>query len=157
MKDMIRNILVGTVLLTVVCGNFIFYPANAANETSTEESSSRIESIQDRRKYDRYANNELVKPVTITSSDNRAGGVIDISRGGIAIKHNNTLNEGDIIPINIVYGGINIPTEVQIVSRTDTRAGAKYTTTDFEFTKEILYLTVVLESDNHLLKTKLSS
>ena len=112
--------------------------------------------IQDRRKYDRFYNKNLITPIKIKSQDKRIEELIDLSRGGVAIKHNNSLSLGEIIPINISYGEMNIPTEIEIVSTTKSRAGAKYTFSDFEHNKQLLYLTILLEYDNHLLKTKLS-
>lgn len=121
-----------------------------SQETTTNEQ-------EERRQYERYKASTLAQPVTITAEGSGIGKLIDISRGGIAVKHSNTLKEGDIIPVHIVYKDIEINTEVRIVSATETRAGAEYLTPSQSTTNKLLYLSILLEADNNLLKTKLST
>ena len=90
-------------------------------------------------------------------TNNGISKLIDISRGGIAFKHNNSIKTGDIIPVHIKYGTLDIQADVKVVSANSTRAGAEFINLDKTIANQLLYLNIMLESDNHLLKTKLSS
>ena len=111
----------------------------------------------DKRQFMRFNVAETSKPVLMEQTNNGISKLIDISRGGIAFKHNNSIKTGDIIPVHIKYGTLDIQADVKVVSANSTRAGAEFINLDKTIANQLLYLNIMLESDNHLLKTKLSS
>ncbi len=88
-------------------------------------------------------------PVSFTSTD-KVANVLDISRGGVALKHNNTLKVGDVIPVHISYGDVDVDTNVKVVTASDVRAGAEFVDLDGEIANRILYLNLLLEEDYKL-------
>ena len=74
--------------------------------------------------------------------------VIDISRGGMSVAHDDTLKVGDIVPVHIKYGDIEINADVEIVSATKHRAGAKFINLDDATANQLLYMSLMLEQ-NH--------
>ena len=74
-----------------------------------------------------------------------ASSLIDISRGGIAIAHEGNLKVGDVIPVHIVYGDLDINADAKIVSTTATRAGAEFVNIDKSLANQLLYLNILLE------------
>ncbi len=134
---------------------------STANETAVSNTNTSEEltlrTREEQRQYERFNIRTLTQPVKLTEIQDGVEGLIDISRGGVGLKHNNTLKEGDIIPLHINYKDITIHTQVQIVNATETRAGAQYIEHSQSLTNKLLYLSILLESDNNLLKTKLST
>ena len=96
------------------------------------------------------------RPVMLERSNN-IDGLIDVSRGGIAVKHDNSLKVGDVVPVHLTYGDLDIHANVKIVSTSETRAGAEFVNIDKSLANQLLYLNIMLEADNNMLKTKLSS
>lgn len=80
--------------------------------------------------------------------------ILDISRGGIAVKHNNSLKVGDVIPVHLKYKDLDINANVKVVSASSTRAGAEFTNLDKAIANQLLYLNVMLEADNNILATR---
>ncbi len=117
---------------------------------------SNVDSI-DKRQYMRFNIAQTTKPVTMERSNSGITNLIDVSRGGIAVKHNNTLKVGDIVPVHLTYGNLDIKADVKIVSASSTRAGAEFVNIDKSLANQLLYLNIMLESDNNMLKTKLST
>jgi predicted membrane GTPase involved in stress response len=87
-------------------------------------------------------------------SNNGVDKLIDISRGGIAITHNNTLKTGEVIPVHIKYNDLDINTNVKIVSSNSSRAGAEFVGLNKDIANQLLYLSVLLEADNNMLATR---
>lgn len=111
----------------------------------------------ERRQYVRFKISEIASPV-VMQNDNETFELIDISRGGVAIKTNNkNLKEGSIMPVNIKYKDANIKTNIKVLSMKDSRVNAKFINEDKSTEDKLLYLSVLLESDNNMLKTKLSN
>jgi len=106
-------------------------------------------SIVDKRQYMRFSLDRTNVPVSFTSTD-KVANVLDISRGGIAIKHNNTLKVGDVVPVHLSYGDVDIDTNVKIVTASDVRAGAEFIDLDSTTANRILYLNLLLEEDYKL-------
>ncbi len=77
--------------------------------------------------------------------NNKIDGLIDVSRGGIAVKHNSTLNIGDVIPVHIQYGDLNIKADVKVVTASSTRAGAMFVNLDETTANKLLYMNLLLE------------
>lgn len=124
---------------------------NWIEETDTNNPHTTI----DKRKHIRYNVSKLAKPIIFKSTDN-VEDLIDISGGGIAVRHNNSLAAGDLIPVQLTYNGTKIETNIRIVSATQTRAGAEFVEEDNAVKNQLLYLNIQIEADNHMLATKLS-
>ena len=89
-------------------------------------------------------------PVAMEKTNNGVDGLIDVSRGGIAVRHNNSLKAGDVIPVHLSYGDLDIQTQVKVVSATSTRAGAEFINLDKATANKLLYLNILLEDNNHI-------
>jgi len=114
-----------------------------------------ITDMDNKREHLRINAKEMSRPLILTTSQKDIT-LIDISRGGVGLRHNNTLKQGGILPVQITYGDRKLKTEIEIISATSSRAGAKFLTKDITIANEILYLSVMLEADNNMLLTKLS-
>lgn len=107
--------------------------ADGANASST-----------DKRQYMRFNISTNNIPVSFEQKSG-ASSLIDISRGGIAIAHEGNLKVGDVIPVHIVYGDLDINADAKIVSATSTRAGAEFINIDKSLANQLLYLNILLE------------
>ena len=84
-------------------------------------------------------------PVLMESSGNGVDAVVDVSRGGVQLSHNNKLQVGDIVPVHIAYGDVDIDADVQVVQTTDHSAGAKFINLDQATANQLLYLNILME------------
>lgn len=98
----------------------------------------------DKRQYMRFNITTNQIPVSFEQKAG-ASSLIDISRGGIAIAHEGNLKVGDVIPVHIVYGDLDINADAKIVSTTATRAGAEFVNIDKSLANQLLYLNILLE------------
>ena len=89
------------------------------------------------------------RPVTLERSTN-IDSLIDVSRGGIAVKHNNSLKVGDVIPVHLTYGDLDIQANVKVVSASTSRAGAEFVNIDQATANKLLYLNIMLEDANNI-------
>ena len=71
--------------------------------------------------------------------------VVEISRGGATLAHNNVLRNGDVFPIHIKYGDIDINTMVKVVNATDYTADIEYVNVAQSTVNKLLYLSLVIE------------
>ena len=99
----------------------------------------------------RYSVADNQNPVAIEQA-NGIEGLLDVSRGGISVIHNNELKVGDIVPVHIAYGGLDIKANVKIVSATSHRAGAMFVNLDQGTAIQLLYMNMILEEVNGLNK-----
>ena len=99
----------------------------------------------------RYSVADNQNPVSIEQA-NGIEGLLDVSRGGISVIHNNELKVGDIVPVHIAYGGLDIKANVKIVSATSHRAGAMFVNIDQGTANQLLYMNMILEEVNGLNK-----
>lgn len=111
----------------------------------------------EKRNYIRYGIKDLKKPVVIDRTGTDIQSLINISRGGVAIKTKTPTSIGQIIQIKLVYEDIAINTEAQIVFTDGDIAGAKFVNIDKQTENNLLYLSIRLDADNGHLVTKLSS
>lgn len=111
----------------------------------------------EKRNYIRYGIKDLKKPVVIDKTGTDIQSLINISRGGVAIKTKTPTSIGQIIPIKLVYEDIAINTEAQIVFTDGDIAGAKFVNINKQTENNLLYLSIRLDADNGHLVTKLSS
>ena len=92
------------------------------------------------------AHNQLT-PVEIVKAENSAvDSVIDISRGGIAVTHHKGLKVGDVFPVEIECGDLQVNADVKVVTATDRRAGAEFINLDEAAANKILYMNLLLEA-----------
>ena len=99
----------------------------------------------DKRQYMRFNVNDTDKPVTMERNNNGIEHLIDVSRGGIAVRHDNSLNVGDVIPVHLTYGDLDIKADVKVVTATTNRAGAQFVNLDPATANKLLYLNIMLE------------
>lgn len=109
----------------------------------------------DKRQYLRFKTAEIKIPVNIETQNNSFK-LIDISRGGVALSHSKSLKVNDIVPIRIKYKDVDITTNIKILAATDKRASGKFINEDKSISNRLLYLSVLLESDNKMLATRFS-
>ena len=90
----------------------------------------------------RFSTNDNENVISLESSDNVIA-VTDISRGGVSLKHNKKLKVGDIVPVHIKYGDLEINADAKIVSATDVKAGAQFIDLDKATANKLLYLSLL--------------
>ena len=100
----------------------------------------------DKRQYMRFQVEGNRNPVEL-AQNSKIESLVDISRGGIALKHHNQVKVGDVIPVQISYGDLDISADVKIVSATDRRAGAEFINLDQATANKLLYMNVLLEEN----------
>ena len=98
----------------------------------------------------RFNVNDTARPVMLERSNNGIDGLIDVSRGGIAVKHDNNLKVGDVIPVHLTYGDLDINADVKVVTSTSNRAGAMFVNLDQATANKLLYLNILLEDSNNI-------
>ena len=62
----------------------------------------------------------------------------------------NDLKVGDIIPVHMNYGGLDIKANAKVVSATTHRAGAQFVNLDTATANQLLYLNMILEDINKI-------
>lgn len=103
----------------------------------------------DKRQYMRFNVADTKNPVALEKS-NKIDGLLDVSRGGIAVSHHNDLKVGDVVPVHLTYGDLDIKTNVKIVTATTSRAGAMFVDLDQATANKLLYLNILLEDSMNL-------
>ena len=109
---------------------------------------TNVDSI-DKRQYMRYQVADNKNPVALEKG-NGIDGLLDVSRGGISVKHDNNLKVGDVIPVHISYGGLDIKADVKVVSASTNRAGAMFVNLDQATANQLLYLNMILDDVNNI-------
>ena len=79
------------------------------------------------------------------AENSQIDGLVDISRGGIAVIHHNDLKVGDVVPVHITYGDLNIDADVKILSASKDRAGAEFINLDQATANKLLYMNILLD------------
>ena len=92
----------------------------------------------------RFSTANSSTPISI-ADNSQIEGILDISKGGMAVSHHNSLKVGEIIPVKISYGNLNIDTNVKVVTATDRRAGTEFVDLDQATQNKILYMNLMLE------------
>ena len=95
----------------------------------------------DKRQTIRFSPND-VDGLQFTSTENVVS-VSNISRGGVSLQHNKNLKVGDVVPIHIAYGDIEVDAEVEVVTASDVQAGAKFLNLDQATANKLLYLSML--------------
>ena len=112
--------------------------------------SDRVDSI-DKRQYMRFGGEEAQDLITFESTDDVIA-ISDISRGGVSLKHNKKLKVGDVVPVHLTYGDLEINANVKIVSASDVKAGGQFIDLDQATANKLLYLSL-LEKDQPIAQT----
>ena len=110
----------------------------------------RVDSI-DKRQYMRFNADESENLITFESNEDVVA-VTDISRGGVSLKHNKKLKVGDIVPVHLKYGDLEVKANVKIVSASDVKAGAQFIDLDKATANKLLYLSL-LQKDQTIAQT----
>ena len=105
-----------------------------------------IQSI-DKRQYMRFDAENNRNPISMEDNA-QLSGLIDISRGGIAVRHTNNLKVGDVVPVKISYGDLNINADVKVVTANSERAGAEFINLDRATANKLLYMNILLKEAN---------
>ena len=103
----------------------------------------------DKRQYMRFNVADTKNPVALEKSS-KIDGLLDVSRSGIAVSHHNDLKVGDVVPVHLTYGDLDIKTNVKIVTATTSRAGAMFVDLDKATANKLLYLNILLEDSMNL-------
>ena len=112
--------------------------------------SDRVDSI-DKRQYMRFDAENNQNQIVFESTDDVVA-ISDISRGGVSLKHNKKLKVGDVVPVRLTYGDLEINANVKIVSASDVKAGGKFIDLDQATANKLLYLSL-LEKDQPIAQT----
>ncbi len=104
-----------------------------------------IEAI-DKRTQIRVNVNETSTPLTI-AENSEVESVVDISRGGMSVTHKDKLKVGDVVPVHIKYGDIEIDANVKVVSATKNRAGTQFVDLDEATANKLLYLSLLMDGE----------
>ena len=118
-----------------------------AKRTWKKEINDNI-SVIDKRQYMRFDIDGNPNPV-VFESEPTVDGILNISRGGVQLSHNKTLKVGDIVPVHIKYGDIEIKTEVKIVSASDVTAGGEFINLDLATANQLLYLSLLMDGKSN--------
>ncbi len=121
--------------------------------TYTKESDNDVEAI-DKRQFMRFNVRTSVSPVAMERTNNGIDQLLDVSRGGIAVTHDNKLKVGDVIPVHLTYGDVDIKADVKVVTATTTRAGAEFVNLDKATANQLLYLNLLLNKVNKITYNK---
>ncbi len=118
-----------------------------AKRTWKKEINDNI-SVIDKRQYMRFDIDGNPNPV-VFESEPTVDGILNISRGGVQLSHNKTLKVGDVVPVHIKYGDIEIKTEVKIVSASDVTAGGEFINLDLATANQLLYLSLLMDGKSN--------
>ncbi len=111
----------------------------------------RVDSI-DKRQNMRFSTQDNQNLVTFEST-NDVLAITDISRGGVSIKHNKKLKVGDVVPVHLKYGDLEINAKAKIVSTSDVKAGAKFVDLDQATANKLLYLSLLAKDNNIIVES----
>ena len=106
-------------------------------------------SVIDKRQYIRFDIEGNPNPV-IFESVPEVSGILNISRGGVQLSHNKTLKVGDIVPVHLKYGDIDIQANVKIVSANDETAGGEFVDLDLATANQLLYLSLLMDGNGNI-------
>lgn len=120
----------------------------------TIKSTNNLINPQEKRKFIRFSTEKLSHPISLKTEAGTK--LIDISRGGIALKLDNHNQLGDIFPVQIAYKNIKIDTQAKVISTTADRIGAEFIVQNEDVANQLLYLSVQLESDNNMLGRRIN-
>ena len=74
--------------------------------------------------------------------------ILDISKGGLAVEHDGTLQKGEEFMINLSYHNITATPEVRVVRVSGNKAGLQFINMDNATANKILYINLFAAQDN---------
>lgn len=74
--------------------------------------------------------------------------------GGIAVSQDNSLQVGDVVPVHITYGDLDIEADVKIVTAGNNKAGGQFVNLDQATANKLLYLNLLLEDAEYSITLK---
>ena len=63
----------------------------------------------------------------------------------LIFKHHNQIKAGDIVPVQIQYGDLDINANVKVITATTSRAGAMFVDLDEVTANKLLYMNILLD------------
>lgn len=112
----------------------------------------RVDSI-DKRQYMRFNTQDNQNVIAFESDNNDAVAITDISRGGVSLKHDKKLKVGDVVPVKLKYGDLEINANAKVVSASDVKAGAQFIDLDQATANKLLYLSLLLKDQEAIVQT----
>ena len=106
-------------------------------------------SVIDKRQYIRFDIEGNPNPIVFESVP-EVGGILNVSRGGVLLSHNKTLKVGDVVPVHLKYGDIEIDANVKIVSANDETAGGEFVDLDLATANKLLYLSLLMDNKGNI-------
>ena len=85
--------------------------------------------------------------IVIKPQNNRGLGLNAFYEGKIVLGQ---VKVGDVIPVQISYGDLNINADVKIVTASDVRAGAEFVNLDRATANKLLYMNILLNEANNI-------
>ena len=114
---------------------------DSAKKTWKKEYNDYI-SVIDKRQNIRFGIQNNQNPVVFEAAP-EVSGILNISRGGVQLSHNKSLKVGDIIPVHIKYGDVEVNANVKVVTASDVIAGAEFVDLDQATANKLLYLSLL--------------
>ena len=124
-----------------------------AKQTWKKEIDDNI-SVIDKRQYIRFDIEGNPNPIVFESAP-EVGGILNISRGGVLLSHNKTLKVGDVVPVHLKYGDVEIDANVKIVSANDRTAGGEFVDLDLATANKLLYLSLLMDGNGDIQKDQM--
>ena len=106
-------------------------------------------SVIDKRQYIRFDIEGNPNPIVFESVP-EVGGILNVSRGGVLLSHDKTLKVGDIVPVHLKYGDVEIEANVKIVSANDKTAGGEFVDLDLATANKLLYLSLLMDNKGNI-------
>ena len=103
----------------------------------------------DKRQYVRYSVANNKNPISLEKTTG-VDALLDVSRGGVSVRHENNLKVGDVIPVHMKYGSLDIRANAKVVSATTSRAGAQFVNLDQATANQLLYMNMMLDEANRV-------
>ena len=124
-----------------------------AKQTWKKEIDDNI-SVIDKRQFIRFDIEGNPNPIVFESAP-EVGGILNISRGGVLLSHDKTLKVGDVVPVHLKYGDVEINADVKIVSANDRTAGGEFVDLDLATANKLLYLSLLMDGNGDINKDQM--
>ena len=111
-------------------------------------------SVIDKRQFIRFDIEGNPNPIVFESAP-EVGGILNISRGGVLLSHDKTLKVGDVVPVHLKYGDVEINADVKIVSANDRTAGGEFVDLDLATANKLLYLSLLMDGNGDINKDQM--
>ena len=126
-----------------------------AKQTFKKEYSDNLQII-DKRQYMRFDIADNPNVIEFESTP-EVSSIINISRGGVQLAHDKKLKVGDVVPVKIKYGDLDIDANVKVISANDHTAGAEFVDLDLATANKLLYLSLELKDHSENANAKINN